>query len=84
VTYWSLGPGQDEAYGVRITRKAAQMDAFVDLEREGDTLHLRRAVNVGSLVLPRGGFGFSPTLTPAVIRDEPAAQGLRVSWDATP
>jgi pimeloyl-ACP methyl ester carboxylesterase len=84
VTYWSVLPDHDEAYGVRFTRRAALADAFFDLEREGDTLHLRRALNIDSLILPRGAFGFAPTATPSVINDDPASQATSVSWDPVP
>jgi pimeloyl-ACP methyl ester carboxylesterase len=84
VSYWSVAAGQDEAYGVRLTRASAAGDAFFDLERDGDTVHLRRASNVRALRLPRGAFGLAPTATPDVVRDDPSMQAIAISWDPLP
>jgi pimeloyl-ACP methyl ester carboxylesterase len=87
VSYWSVRPSDNEAYGVRLTRTVpttSATDAFFDLERVGDTLHLYRALGVRALALPRGAFGFAPRETPPVECDDPGARGVVVAWDALP
>jgi len=84
VSYWSVRPGDGGAYGIRLTRQHATGDAFFDLAREGETVHLVRAENVRELHLPRGAFGLAPTATPAVVRDDASSGGVDVTWDAAP
>src|ERR1019366_3169422 len=43
VTYFSVRPSDTGAYGVRIERASPTGDAFVDVERRDDGLHVRRA-----------------------------------------
>ena len=81
VSYWSVRPEDTEAYGVRLVRASPSGDAFFDLSREGDAVHLHRAENVRALHLPRGAFGLSPTATPEVLRDDPSTRRVTVTWD---
>ncbi len=83
VSFWSVRPGDVEAYGIRMKRQPAG-DAFFDVERTGDTVHLRRATGARALALPRGAFGFAPTETAAIVIDDPNAKDVAVSWDALP
>jgi pimeloyl-ACP methyl ester carboxylesterase len=83
VSYWSLRPGDTEAYGIRMKRKSAS-DAFFDIERSGDTVHLHTAVGIRSLALPRGAFGFAPVETAAIVCDDPSAKDVVVAWDPLP
>jgi len=84
VSYWSVRPTDVRAYGVRLTRARASGDAFFDLERVGDTVHLRSATSVRALALPRGAFGFAPGETPAIVIDDPRAHGVAIAWDPLP
>jgi hypothetical protein len=56
VTYWSVRPVDTGAYGVRIER-ATSGDAFIDLERKGSALHVRKATGVRRIVLADGALG---------------------------
>ena len=79
-----MRPRDTTAYGIRLERVSATGDAFFDLERRVDSLHLTRAFGIRSLSLPRGAFGFAPAETPSVMNDDPDARDVRVTWDAAP
>jgi dienelactone hydrolase len=81
VSYWSVQRRNDRAYGIRLTRARTTGDAFFELARVGDSVHLVHAEGVTSLRLPRGAFGMAPTATPAVVSDEPSGASIRVDWD---
>jgi hypothetical protein len=84
VSYWSVRPGDTEAYGLRLTRAHSSGDAFFDIERVGDVVHLRSASGLRALRIPRGAFGFAPSETPRIVCDDPEARDVRVTWDALP
>jgi len=84
VSYWSVRPSDVEAYGIRITRASTVGDAFFDIERQGDSVHLLGATGVRAIHLPRGAFAFAPTMAPPVVCDYPAARDVSVTWDALP
>ena len=84
VSYWSVRPRDTEAYGIRMTRTSADGDAFFDVERAGVAVHVRSAVGVSALCLPRGAFGLAPTETPPIVVDDARAQGVSVRWDPAP
>ncbi len=84
VSFWSVRPRDTEAYGIRMTRASTEGDAFFDVERAGDAVHVRSAVGVRSLRLPRGAFGVAPTETPRIVFDDPRAVGVSVGWDPLP
>jgi enterochelin esterase-like enzyme len=57
VTYWSVRASDVEAYGVRVDRASAQGDAFVDVERRPDGVHVLRADGARSVTLVPGALG---------------------------
>jgi enterochelin esterase-like enzyme len=65
------------AYGVRIAR-AAGGDAFVDVERRADGVHVLRAENVRSIGLTRGALG---ALGQEPIFFEPGARRVEALWE---
>jgi dienelactone hydrolase len=81
VTYRSVRPEDTEAYGVRFER-AAKGDAYVDVEREKDSVHVRRADGVSRVFLARGALGFAPTETPPIARGPGVT--APVQWDPLP
>lgn len=84
VTYRSVRVAYTEVFGVRWARATSSRDAFVDVERRDDAVHVRRAEGVRSLALSRGAFGIStdgPSL-PVVVDDADAnARGFEVRWE---
>jgi pimeloyl-ACP methyl ester carboxylesterase len=81
VTYRSTRPSDTGAYGVQIVRAAQRGDAFVDLERDGAEIHVRRAEGVRAIVLKAGALGTSPSAQPAVIDD---TRSIDVRWAVPP
>ena len=84
VSYWSVRPGDDTAYGIHLARVSSTADAFFDLSRVGGSLHLVRAEGIRSLTLPRGAFGTGPTETLEIVHDDPLSRDVAVTWDAAP
>ncbi|HEY6461580.1 MAG TPA: prolyl oligopeptidase family serine peptidase, partial [Polyangiaceae bacterium] len=78
VTYRSVRPWDAGAYGVRLVRRAAQGDAFVDVEARDDGVHVLRAENVRAIVLDPGALGTAAGRPPAVVVD--GARDVVVSW----
>lgn len=68
VTFRSVRPEDDRAYGVRILRAAGASDAFVDVERIDARVVVHSAVGVRAIVLDTGALG--------------AAANAPVTWDA--
>ncbi len=66
VTFRSVRPEDDRAYGVRLVRAGAG-DMFVDVERAGDGVAVHAAENVRAIVLESGALG--------------VARGASVAWD---
>jgi predicted peptidase len=81
VTYRSTRPSDTGAYGVEIVRAAQRGDAFVDLERDGAEIHVRRADGVRSIVLKAGALGTGASARPAVIDD---TGSVDVRWAVPP
>jgi len=76
VSFRSVRSTDTEAYGVRVVR-AGGRDAFVDLERRADGVHVLAAEGVTEIVLARDALGAS-----AIEREEPItidAPGSKVS-----
>jgi hypothetical protein len=85
VSFVSVRASDTRVYGVRITRTSPNGDATIDLERVDDTVHVRRAVGVSAIALPRGAFGAPPSRALAVVVDDPAAaRRVDVHWDPLP
>lgn len=84
VTYRSVRAGDTGAYGVRIARAAgairAGADAFIDIERRDDAVHVARADGLAAVVLSRGALGASSDRPPRIVVDDPRAAGLDVRW----
>jgi enterochelin esterase-like enzyme len=78
VTYRSVRPEDTGAYGVRFTRTSARGDAYVDVERTADAVHVRAHEGVTGVVLPRGALGLGAARLPPVIIDDRAP--LDVAW----
>jgi pimeloyl-ACP methyl ester carboxylesterase len=81
VTFRSTGPSDTGAYGVRILRASPRGDAFVDVERDGSEVHVRRAEGVRAIELKAGALGAPATSRPAVIDD---TSSVDVRWAAPP
>lgn len=56
VSFRSVRSGDNAAYGVRIVREK-EGDAFADIEKRDDGIHVLRAENVRSIVLRSGALG---------------------------
>jgi enterochelin esterase-like enzyme len=86
VTYRSVRAIDTGAYGVRIVRGASASsgstdgDAFIDVERRDDAVHVSRADGVRAVVLERGALGTSSDRPPGIVVDDPRAAGLDVRW----
>jgi pimeloyl-ACP methyl ester carboxylesterase len=84
VSFVSVRPGDTSAYALRMTRTSASGDAAIDLEREGDVVHVRRAHAVRAIALPRGAFGAPPSRALEIVVDDPTARRVDVHWDPLP
>ncbi len=84
ISFVSARAGDTHVYGLRLTRTSPSGDAAIDLEREGDAVHVRRARGVRAIALPRGAFGAPPSRALDIVVDDPAAQGVDVHWDPLP
>jgi pimeloyl-ACP methyl ester carboxylesterase len=80
VTYRSVRPFDVGAYGVRFERMRAGGDAFVDVERFGDGVHVHSAEAVRAVLLRRGALGTSRESPPAIVVDDPAT-AAHVGWE---
>jgi enterochelin esterase-like enzyme len=78
VTYFSVRPSDTGAYGVRIERASPTGDAFVDVERRDDGLHVRRADGVRALRLEPGALGCSVANPPPLVMD--ASPAVDATW----
>jgi len=72
VTYWSVRPEDVGAYGVGIVRASPIGDAFVDVERKEDGVHVHRADGITRITIARGSLGVPATETPPIVVDAPA------------
>ncbi|HEY8040611.1 MAG TPA: prolyl oligopeptidase family serine peptidase [Polyangiaceae bacterium] len=78
VTYRSVRSWDTEAYGVHLVRSSPSGDAFVDVERGADSVHVRRAQGLRALVLDRGALGTPPDRPPPIVVDGGSA--LEARW----
>jgi enterochelin esterase-like enzyme len=83
VTYRSVRAADVGAYGVRIERSDAQGDAFVDVEREPDGVHVRNAQAVHAIRLTPGALGSDPAHPPPIVVDVPRSVE-DATWEARP
>jgi enterochelin esterase-like enzyme len=81
VTFRSTSPSDTGAYGVRIVRASPRGDAFVDVERDGAEVHVRRAEGARAIELKAGALGTPATARPAVFDD---TSSVDVRWAAPP
>jgi hypothetical protein len=79
VSFKSVRPSDVEAYGVRIVRAGG--DAFVDLERRGDGVHVLAASGVRAIELARGALE-TPVDREIPIAFEPGVARVEVRWEA--
>jgi len=75
VSYRSVRAVDTAAYGVSFVRAGG--DAFVDLEKRGETIHVLEARGVKSIELQAGAFGATGSL--AIVHDG-ATAGVDVHW----
>ncbi|MGA3119202.1 MAG: prolyl oligopeptidase family serine peptidase [Polyangiaceae bacterium] len=84
VTYRSVRASDVGAYGVTIDRAVgADADAYVDVERQVDGVHVRRADGVRAIHLSRGSLGTDPARPPAIVIDGGNAP-IDVGWEPGP
>jgi hypothetical protein len=84
VTYRSVRAGDLGAYGVHFVKKNPRGDAYVDVERRRDGVHVLAADGVTSVRLAPGALGTSRDTPPPLVV-EPSVHGARgvdVRWDA--
>jgi len=79
VTYRSVRPVDVGAYGVRIEHLSARGDAFVDVERTADGVHVRAHPGVASIALARGALGTPVDAPPPIVVDDGAP--LSATWE---
>jgi enterochelin esterase-like enzyme len=79
VSYWSVRPGDAGAYGVHVERASRTGDAFVDVERRPDGLHVLRADAVRSIAFDRGALGTDRDAPARLVVDAPAGT-VAVGW----
>jgi pimeloyl-ACP methyl ester carboxylesterase len=80
VTYRSVRPQDVGAYGVRISRASTTGDAFVDLDRRDDAVHVRRADGVRSITLTLRALGTAAEHPPPIVVDD-ARLAIQVGWE---
>jgi hypothetical protein len=84
VTYRSVRPSDLGAYGVRIVRTSDDLDAFVDVERLADGVHVRTAEGVRAVVLARGALGTAADQPPRIVVDAPGLAPGTTGWESAP
>ncbi len=80
VSYRSVRPDDVGAYGVRIVRESATGDAFVDVEKRADGVHVTHADGVVAIWLERGALTTSRERPPPIVSDE-AMRAVESAWD---
>jgi pimeloyl-ACP methyl ester carboxylesterase len=78
VAYRSVRPWDTTAYGVHLRRGREHGDAYVEVERTEDGVHVRRAEGVTAIVLEPGALGTSTLRPPPIVLDGVA--GVLVRW----
>lgn len=80
LTYRSVRASDTQAYGVRIVRATSNGDAFIDVERRDDAVHVLRADGVRAVILSRGTLGTAAEVLPPVVVDANAG-ALDAHWE---
>jgi hypothetical protein len=80
VTYRSVRPWDDGAYGVHLLRRSARGDAVIAVEFHPDGVHVTRAENVRAVVVDPGALGTAAGHPPALVLDGP--KDVVVRWAA--
>jgi pimeloyl-ACP methyl ester carboxylesterase len=81
VTYRSTRPTDTGAYGVRIVRALPRGDAFVDIEKDDDAVHVRRAEGLRAVSLAPGALGTSAADPPRIVDD---TRSVDARWAGSP
>jgi len=84
VSYRSVRPGDLGAYGVRIARQGAHGDAFVDIEKRADGVHVLDAYGVVAIRLERGALTTAARERPPPIRFDEANRSVQAAWAPWP
>ncbi len=87
VTYRSVRARDRGAYGIHFERTSPTGDAFVDVERRPDAIHVREAEGVREIVLSPGALGASVADPPRIVFDEPRLDGAKTvtaHWEPGP
>jgi pimeloyl-ACP methyl ester carboxylesterase len=81
ITYRSVRPSDVGAYGIRIEKQIPTADAFIDLDRRQDGVHVVHADGVRQIAIAFGAMASScqKALQPPVFFDDPAAT-VPVVW----
>jgi pimeloyl-ACP methyl ester carboxylesterase len=79
VTYRSARPSDTGAYGVTLVRAQSRGDAYVDVERSGDGVHVRRSEGVRAILLARGALGTDGAAPPVIVDD---TRSVSAAWEA--
>jgi pimeloyl-ACP methyl ester carboxylesterase len=79
ITYWSVRPSDDGAYGVHVARASATGDAFLDVERRDDGVHVLRADGIRALSFDPGAMG-TPVASPPRIVVDYLRSTVAASW----
>jgi pimeloyl-ACP methyl ester carboxylesterase len=78
VTYRSVRPWDTGAYGVHLTRASATGDAFVDVERQADGVHVLKADEVRAVTLDPGALGTDTAHAVSITND--TGHSLDARW----
>jgi pimeloyl-ACP methyl ester carboxylesterase len=83
VTYRSVRAGDVAAYGVRFVKKTPRGDAYVDVQRRSDGVHVLAAEGVTSIRLTPGALGTAHDTPPPLMVDAavPGGAGVDIRWD---
>jgi enterochelin esterase-like enzyme len=81
VTYRSVHAADTQVYGVRLVRTAADGDAYVDVERRADAVHVLLAEGVRAVLLSRGALGTSVERPPPIVVDDARARAIDARWE---
>jgi enterochelin esterase-like enzyme len=82
ITYRSVRPSDDGAYGITIKRQSLTTDAFIDLERQQDGIHVLHADGVRQIGIRGRAIASSCQKALPVVFDDPAAT-VPVVWTGT-